>query len=151
MKRFMAMNIGLPRGYHPRAAVISLLPLPVLPHLLYDRWLRARQGGSEMNDSTDNIIVDTATRIFQDLCEPATINDTEKGVWPKALWDALEESGLPLAWVPDDLGGAGATMADGFAVLRVPTARSRCGRMAGSPAGRAMCRSPATPTTSLFW
>ena len=72
-----------------------------------------------MNDSTDNIIVDTATRIFQDLCEPATINDAEKGVWPKALWDALEESGLPLAWVPDDLGGAGATMADGFAVLRV--------------------------------
>jgi acyl-CoA dehydrogenase len=71
-----------------------------------------------MSDTTDNIIVDTATRIFQDLCEPATINDAEKGIWPKALWDALEESGLPLAWVPDDLGGAGATMADGFAVLR---------------------------------
>jgi len=72
-----------------------------------------------MNDGADNIIVDTTTRICQDLCEPATINDAEKGVWPKALWDALEESGLPLAWVPDDLGGAGATMADGFAVLRV--------------------------------
>jgi len=72
-----------------------------------------------MSDNTDNIIVDTATRICQDLCEPATINDAEKGVWPKALWDALEESGLPLAWVPDDLGGAGAAMADGFAVLRV--------------------------------
>jgi acyl-CoA dehydrogenase len=72
-----------------------------------------------MDDSTDNIIVDTATRIFRDLCEPATINDAEKGVWPTALWNALEDSGLPLAWVPDDLGGAGATMADGFAVLRV--------------------------------
>ena len=72
-----------------------------------------------MSDKSDNIIVDTATRILQDLCEPATINDAEKGVWPKALWDALEESGLPLAWVPDNLGGAGATMADGFAVLRV--------------------------------
>jgi len=63
-----------------------------------------------MNDGTDNIIVDTATRIFQDLCEAATINDAEKGVWPKALWDALDESGLPLAWVPENLGGAGATM-----------------------------------------
>src|ERR1700720_3097057 len=61
-----------------------------------------------MSDTSDNIIVDTATRIFQDLCEPATINEAEKGMWPKALWDALEESGLPLAWVPD-----------GFAVLRV--------------------------------
>ncbi len=66
----------------------------------------------------DNIIVDTATRIFRDLCQPATINDAENGVWPKALWDALEESGLPLAWVGEELGGAGAAMADGFAVLR---------------------------------
>ena len=72
-----------------------------------------------MSDTSDNIIVDTATRIFQDLCEPATINDAENGAWPKALWDALEESGLPLTWVPDELGGAGATMADGFAVLRI--------------------------------
>jgi acyl-CoA dehydrogenase len=72
-----------------------------------------------MNDGTDNIIVDTATRIFHDLCEPATVNDAENGVWPKALWNALAESGLPLAWVPEDFGGAGATMADGFAVLRV--------------------------------
>ncbi|HTV45513.1 MAG TPA: acyl-CoA dehydrogenase family protein [Stellaceae bacterium] len=71
-----------------------------------------------MSDNIDNIIVDTATRIFQDLCEPATINNAETGVWPKALWDALEESGLPLAWVPEALGGPGATMADGFAVLR---------------------------------
>jgi len=72
-----------------------------------------------MNDSTDNIIVDTATRIFRDLCRPDTVNAAERGEWPKALWDALEESGLPLAWVPDELGGAGATMADGFSVLRV--------------------------------
>jgi acyl-CoA dehydrogenase len=72
-----------------------------------------------MNESTDNIIVDTATRIFQDLCEPNTVNEVEKGEWPKALWDALDESGLTLAWVPDELGGAGATLADGFAVLRV--------------------------------
>jgi acyl-CoA dehydrogenase len=67
----------------------------------------------------DSIIVDTATKIFQDLCEADTVNKAEKGEWPKALWDALEESGLPLTWVPDDLGGAGAEIADGFAVLRV--------------------------------
>ncbi len=73
-----------------------------------------------MTDSiTDNIIVDTATRIFQDLCEAETVNQAEKGTWPKVLWDALEESGLPQTWVPDDLGGAGAEIGDGFAVLRV--------------------------------
>ncbi len=35
---------------------------------------------------TDNIIVDTATRIFADLCEPATVNAAEEGTWPNALW-----------------------------------------------------------------
>jgi alkylation response protein AidB-like acyl-CoA dehydrogenase len=67
----------------------------------------------------DSIIVDTATKIFQDLCAADTINNAEKGEWPTALWDALEESYLPLTWVPDNLGGAGAEIADGFAVLRV--------------------------------
>lgn len=72
-----------------------------------------------MNDTTDTIILDTATRIFADLCEPAVINAAEQGKWPRDLWAALEEAGLPLAWVPEELGGAGAGMADGFAVLRV--------------------------------
>jgi acyl-CoA dehydrogenase len=68
---------------------------------------------------SDNIIVDTATRIFADLCEPQTVNAAEEGSWPEELWNALEESGLTLTWVPDNLGGAGAEMIDGFAVLRV--------------------------------
>jgi acyl-CoA dehydrogenase len=72
-----------------------------------------------MNDTSDNIVVDTATRIFRDLCEPATVNEAEAGKWPAALWEALEAAGLPLAWVPEELGGAGASIADGFAVLRV--------------------------------
>src|ERR1700716_1228937 len=71
--------------------------------------------GSRMSD---NIIVDTATRILADLCEPQTVNAAEEGHWPAELWNALEESGLTLTWVPDNLGGAGAEMLDGFAVLR---------------------------------
>jgi acyl-CoA dehydrogenase len=67
----------------------------------------------------DSIITDTATKIFQDLCEAETVNKAEKGEWPAALWDALEESGLPLTWVSDEYGGAGAELTDGFAVLRV--------------------------------
>jgi acyl-CoA dehydrogenase len=110
------------------------------------------EAGIGMGDNTDNIIVDTATRIFRDLCEPAAVNDAEKGVWPKALWDALEESGLTVAWIPDDLGGAGATMADGFAVLRasgqfaapVPLAETL---MAGWLLARAGITVPGGPVT----
>ena len=86
---------------------------------------------------TDNIIVDTATRIFADLCEPATINAAEEGTWPAALWNALEENGLTLTWVPDTLGGAGAEMMDGFAVLRV--------------AGRAAAPVPLAETLIAGW
>src|SRR5579875_1054734 len=78
-----------------------------------------QQAAGIMNDSTDTIIVDTATRIFRDLCAPNTINAAEQGRWPQELWQALEEAGLPLAWVPEERGGAGADMADGFAVLRL--------------------------------
>ena len=82
-------------------------------------WFDPAQAGPPGEDMPDSIIVDTATKIFQDLCGADTINKAEKGEWPKALWDALEESYLPLTWVPDTLGGAGADISDGFAVLRV--------------------------------
>ena len=101
---------------------------------------------------TDSIIVDTATRIFADLCEPATVNAAEEGTWPQALWDALEESGLTLTWVPDTLGGAGAELLDGFAVLRaagranapVPLAETL---MAGWLLAQAEIEAPAGPMT----
>ena len=35
------------------------------------------------------------------------------------LWDTLEAAGLPLAWVPEARGGAGASLADGFGIVRV--------------------------------
>jgi len=71
-----------------------------------------------MSDN-DNIIVDTTTRLLQDLCTPSIVNDAEEGKWPTVLWNALEEAGLPLTWVSDELGGAGAEISDGFAVLKV--------------------------------
>ncbi len=69
--------------------------------------------------SDDNIIIDATTRIFQDLCDPQTITNAPDDSWKAPLWEALEESGLTQAWTPDDLGGAGATIVDGFDVLRV--------------------------------
>lgn len=66
---------------------------------------------------SDNIVVETAEKIFTDLADPQTINNDKKGAWQAPLWQALSEAGLPLSWVPDDLGGSGASLADGFALL----------------------------------
>lgn len=68
---------------------------------------------------SDNFVADTAARIFADLADPQTINKAADGAWKTALWQALSENGLTLAWVPEALGGAGAELADGFAVLTV--------------------------------
>jgi len=68
--------------------------------------------------ASDDIVAETAKRIFSDLCDPQTINRAADTGWKAPAWAALEEAGLPLAWVPDDLGGAGAGLAEGFAVVR---------------------------------
>ena len=67
----------------------------------------------------DSVLVDATTRIFQDLCDPQTVNAQPDDAWKDALWSALESAGLTLAWVPEERGGSGASVADGFAVLAV--------------------------------
>ncbi len=70
-------------------------------------------------DEINSIIVDTTTRIFRDLCDPQTINNAVDDSWKKPLWQALEESGLTQCWVPEDKGGPGVSIADGFDVLQL--------------------------------
>lgn len=67
---------------------------------------------------TGTIIFDTASRIFEDLSTPEVINAAEQGQWPEALWQAIAESGLSLTWIPEANGGVGASMLDGFVVIK---------------------------------
>src|SRR5215218_4773370 len=66
---------------------------------------------------SDNIVAETAEKIFADLADAQTINRDDKGAWKAPLWQALTEAGLPLSWVPEDCGGSGASLAEGFSVL----------------------------------
>jgi len=74
-------------------------------------------------DASESIVAETATRIFADLADPQTVNRAKDETWKAPLWRAIEDAGLALAWVPDDLGGSGASITDGFAVL---SAAGRC-------------------------
>ena len=65
----------------------------------------------------ENIVAQTAERIFADLADAQTINSDRKGGWKAPLWRALSEAGLPLSWVAEEYGGSGATLAEGFGVL----------------------------------
>ena len=66
---------------------------------------------------SENIVAETAEKIFSDLADAQTINRDKNGEWKAPLWQALTENGLPLSWVPEDCGGSGASLAEGFGVL----------------------------------
>lgn len=66
---------------------------------------------------TDNIVAETAERIFADLADPQTINGAPDASWKSELWTALTAAGLPLSWVPEDCDGSGTSLADGFSVV----------------------------------
>ncbi len=66
---------------------------------------------------SENIVAETAEKIFADLADAQTINRDKQGGWKAPLWQALTEAGLPLSWVGEDCGGSGASLAEGFSVL----------------------------------
>jgi acyl-CoA dehydrogenase len=66
-----------------------------------------------------HLIAETASRILRDHCDPQTLNSTAGDAWQAPAWLAMEQAGLPLAWVPEGFGGAGVSIEDGFSILRV--------------------------------
>ena len=64
-----------------------------------------------------SLIAETAARLLRHYCDPQTLNRSAGDDWQGPAWAALEAAGLPLAWVPEDLGGAGASLEDGFGLL----------------------------------
>jgi acyl-CoA dehydrogenase len=76
-----------------------------------------------MQTDSDGIVAATAARIFADLADPQTINAAPDARWMEPLWRAMADAGLTLAWVPEELDGSGANLAEGFAIL---AAAGRC-------------------------
>lgn len=105
-----------------------------------------------MAGESDHIVAEVAARILTDLADPQTVTADKDGTWKDPLWQALTAAGLPLAWVPEELGGSGVSLAEGFAVLgvagrfalAVPLTETM---IAGWLLSRAGIRSPAGPMT----
>ena len=73
---------------------------------------------SEVQLSDTQLIVDSAQRLFTDLCDYDLVQGAEDGRWPKKLHDALLESGL----LQLGLAETGTTLAHFFEFLRVGAA-----------------------------
>ena len=68
---------------------------------------------------TDPVLVNTVTRLFSELSTPDVINRAEAGEPQQQLWNALCETAIPWAWVPEDYGGAGLSVVECAPVLRL--------------------------------
>lgn len=64
------------------------------------------------------LLQETIERLLADAVTPDLLHAAETGVWPADLWAEIEALGLPLAAVPEDLGGTGADWSDIFVIVR---------------------------------
>jgi len=63
------------------------------------------------------ILADVVTRLFGERVTREVAESAEKGEWPAALWQAVEENGLTLPLVPEAQGGASGTWGDAYVVV----------------------------------
>ncbi len=65
-----------------------------------------------------SILVDTASRLFADLCTTEAFNQAEQGVLDGRAWNLLEQAGLTRATVPEAVGGDGSDLGDALMLVR---------------------------------
>jgi acyl-CoA dehydrogenase len=74
--------------------------------------------------SGDAILSDTADRLFADHVTPQVLAAAERGEWPAAAWQAIEDTGLHRALLPESAGGFGLPVADALGLLRIAGAHA---------------------------
>ena len=65
------------------------------------------------------MLLESMTRLFEDKSTKPVIDGSETGVFASDLWQAVAETGVPLAALPEAAGGADAEWSDLYAVLRI--------------------------------
>ena len=104
-----------------------------------------------MRDET-RMLLESMGRLFEDHCTKAVADGAETGTFPAALWQAVSETGVPLAALPESAGGADAEWSDLYAVLRVagrfaapiPLAETMLAAWVASSAGLEVSEQPMT-------
>jgi acyl-CoA dehydrogenase len=65
-----------------------------------------------------NDLLKTVDRIFEEQCPKTLRESAEAGVWPAALWQALEDVGITTAALPEEAGGSGIAFEDAMFALK---------------------------------
>jgi len=84
-----------------------------------------------------SMLIESATRLFADHVDAKTLDAAKRDGWSEKLWAVVEQADLPGISIPEDAGGAGGTLSDATAVLRVagryaaPVPLAESGMLAG--------------------
>jgi acyl-CoA dehydrogenase len=70
------------------------------------------------------MLLESMERLFQDKSTKRAVDAAEQGAFATELWQAVSETGVPLAALPESVGGADAEWSDLYAVLRVAARHS---------------------------
>ena len=65
------------------------------------------------------MLLESMGRLFEDKCTKQIVDAAETGVFAADLWQAVSDTGVPLAALPESAGGADAEWSDLYAALRV--------------------------------
>lgn len=65
------------------------------------------------------MLIDSATRLFADHVDIKLLDAAKRDGWSSTLWDIVEEAELPLISITEEAGGAGGSLSDLAAVLRI--------------------------------
>lgn len=69
--------------------------------------------------NVDQLITETASRLFTETCTHAAIQLAEEQGGAPAIWSAFAETGFPWISLPEEAGGSGGTLLDALEVLRL--------------------------------
>ena len=72
-----------------------------------------------MSDDIRQMLVESATRLFTEQVDAKRMEAARADGWAAGLWDVIDEAELPRISIPEPAGGAGGTLSDLAAVLRV--------------------------------
>jgi acyl-CoA dehydrogenase len=65
------------------------------------------------------MLVESATRLFDDHVTPKLLDAAKRDGWSPELWRIVAQAQLPLVSIAEEAGGAGGSLSDAAAVLRV--------------------------------
>lgn len=73
---------------------------------------------------TDQLLIDSAERLFADACTHAAVQDAERDGWAPAIWRSVADAGFPWVSIAESAGGSGGTLSDALAILTVAGAHA---------------------------